>query len=94
MDKTVKEISEALSQNEILCQLAEECSELAQAALKMVRSNNGKAYKSREKCIDNLAEELEDVKICIDVLECKGVLSKQDQYREAKVTRWHRREVE
>lgn len=94
MDSRIKEISEALSQDEILYQLAEECSELAQAALKMARSNQGKAYKPREECIDNLVEEIEDVKLCIDVLERKDGLSKRDYYREKKVNRWYRREVE
>lgn len=56
-------IKKSLSVDEFLCQLAEECSELSQAALKYRRSVTGTnpTRKTKEDCWENLTEELADV---------------------------------
>lgn len=63
-------IAEHLGMNEILCQLAEEASELAQAALKMRRAYGGKnpTPKTIEECVRNLTEESADVDLCLCLL--------------------------
>lgn len=64
---TEKKISDYLPKNEILAQLAEEASELAQAALKLRRALDGKnpTPKSVEECEANLREEWADVDLSL-----------------------------
>lgn len=61
----------SLGEPAILEQLAEECSELAQAALKLARLERGEnpTPKSEEECVENLLEELGDVNLCMSVVE-------------------------
>lgn len=63
MDK----ISDYLSTGDLLCQLAEECSELAQAALKLKRAMEGTNPPQRSilECWDDLDEEIADVFLVI-----------------------------
>ena len=63
MDK----ISDYLSTSDLLCQLAEECSELAQAALKLKRATEGTnpTPKSERECWKSLEEEIADVDLVI-----------------------------
>lgn len=65
-----KKVSDILPKTEILAQLAEEASELAQAALKLRRALDGTnpTPKSVAECEANLTEEIADVTIAIDVL--------------------------
>lgn len=62
-----KKISDILTQTEILAQLAEEASELAQAALKLRRALDGTnpTPKSVEECLENIQEEMADVFVCL-----------------------------
>lgn len=62
-----KKISDILPKTEILAQLAEEASELAQAALKLRRALDGKnpTPKSVEECLENIQEEMADVFVCL-----------------------------
>lgn len=55
----------------MLEQTAEECSELAQACLKMARKLRGEnpTPKSTKEIADNLAEEVADVLICLEELK-------------------------
>ena len=55
----------------MLEQTAEECSELAQACLKMARKLRGEnpTPKSAKEIADNLAEEVADVLICLEELK-------------------------
>ena len=64
-----KKVSDILPKTEILAQLAEEASELAQAALKLRRALDGTnpTPKSVEECEMNLLEELADVKVAFTV---------------------------
>ena len=66
-----KKISDLLPQTEILAQLAEEASELAQAALKLRRALDGTnpTPKSIEECEENLAEEVGDVMVCLYAID-------------------------
>ena len=58
-----------------LIQLAEECSECSQAALKWVRAMNGDTPVSETEARSQLAEEIADVSVCITALS-NLVLSK------------------
>ena len=60
---------EKIGKPAMLEQTAEECVELAHACLKLARyyRNENKVYgKTKEELLDNLAEEMADVEICID----------------------------
>mgnify|MGYP002772278242 CR=1 FL=1 len=65
------EVIRSLGEPALLEQLAEECSELAQAALKMARLERGEnpTPKTEEECVENLLEELGDVNLCMSVVE-------------------------
>ena len=67
-----RKISEILHKTEILAQLAEKASELAQAALKLRRALDGTnpTPKSVEKCENALIEKYADVIGCISALNC------------------------
>lgn len=70
MTKELNFVADTLGEDELLCQLAEEASELAQAALKLRRAITkiNPTPKSEEECRDDLAEELADVSLCLDAL--------------------------
>ena len=59
-----------LGPEELLCQLAEEASELSQAALKLRKAITGKnpTPKTTEQCISNYIEELADIYLIIEYL--------------------------
>ncbi len=61
----IEYIASKLSNEELLCQLAEEASELAQAALKLRRASTGSnpTITSYYDAVDNLLEELADVRV-------------------------------
>lgn len=63
-------IIDCLPTEELLAQLAEEASELAQAALKLRRVENGTnpTRISKEDAIKNILEEIADVKLSIHLL--------------------------
>ena len=62
-----KKVSDILPKTEILAQLAEEASELAQAALKLRRALDGTnpTPKSVEECLENIQEEMANVFVCL-----------------------------
>ena len=64
------EVIRTLGEPALLEQLAEECSELAQAALKLARLERGEnpTPKTEEECVQALLEELADVDLCIGVI--------------------------
>lgn len=65
-------------------QLAEECTELAQAALKIVRMRNGEASHLKESDVmDNFIEEIADTSIMIDL-----VLENMNDEKIDAVCRW------
>lgn len=65
------EVIRTLGEPALLEQLAEECAELAQAALKMARLERGEnpTPKTEEECVQALLEELGDVNLCMSVVE-------------------------
>ena len=70
-------------------QLAEECAELAQAAVKMSRYLRGEnpPAKGIIELTKDLIEEATDVKICMDILHIEA----DPEIEERKYVRWHQR---
>lgn len=69
-EQDLNDILSALTPEELLAQLAEECGELSQAALKLVRARTGRNPTPRtvEECMANLTEEIADVILCISLV--------------------------
>lgn len=96
---TEKKISDYLPQTEILAQLAEEASELAQAALKLRRAldDSNPTPKTIPECWESLEEEIGDVMNCIDALLLENAqnyhafMSKCGEKAEPKMRRWKQR---
>lgn len=61
-------IIEKIGEPAVLEQLAEECSELAQAALKLTRKmrEENPTPKTESECLESLKEEMADVMLCMD----------------------------
>ena len=53
----------------MLRQLAEECTELAQACLKKVRAGKGETPMSEKEATDNMLEEMADVQVMFRIFE-------------------------
>lgn len=72
-DNTYKYITDRLTEDEILCQLAEEAAELAQAALKLRRAITGTnpTPTDKYKALANLLEEVVDVQNAINAFKYK-----------------------
>lgn len=88
-------IREMLPLAELMTQLAEEASELAQAALKYRRtlSNANPTPVTRRQAEDKLLEEIADVKLCLHVAGFEAVRHKISVNRTitAKAERWLKR---
>jgi NTP pyrophosphatase (non-canonical NTP hydrolase) len=91
----IEYIREQLSQEELLCQLAEEASELAQAALKLRRVYDGSNPTpiKRSEAFDNLKEEIADVELVLMVLGYDRSMLISEKYKrmDAKLIRWANR---
>ena len=90
----VRYIHNELGTEELLCQLAEECAELTQAALKLRRVYTGKnpTPVNLEQAIAGLLEEIADVRLCTETL----LLNDEDEAEiksttERKTERWANR---
>lgn len=83
-------IKAQLSPEVLLCQLAEEASELAQAALKLCRVLDGSnpTPKTMEEALDGLHEELSDVALVLETLELTPCGAEHEQRMEEKLQRW------
>ena len=95
MTDTIAYIQEMLSREELLVMLAEECSELSKAALKLRRVYNGDnpTPMTRADAYTNLVEEIADVTLVIEVL---GLNSVENLYNigkiwDEKLARWESR---
>jgi NTP pyrophosphatase (non-canonical NTP hydrolase) len=100
MSKKSNVIADKLGEEEILCQLSEECAELIQACLKYRRATKGLTPKTLDETKDNIIEELSDVLLNINQLvylfdkhedingSMKRIIS---DIREKKTDRWYRR---
>lgn len=88
-------IAEHLKDTELLAGLAEEASELAQAALKLRRAIDGTnpTPVTESEARDNLIEEIADVLFCMEMLgyDSKSVQRLTAAIREAKTPRWAKR---
>jgi len=72
----MNDIIDSIGLPAVLEQLAEECSELAQASLKYARLLRGEnpTPKTEEECRDALVEEMADVQLMIDLLTMSGII--------------------
>lgn len=86
-------IVEEIGTAAMLEQLAEECSELGKAALKMARiiRNDNPTPVTTEQAKENLSEEAGDVTTCIEMLQNARIFSISDKARNAKIERWKKR---
>jgi len=79
----------------VLEQLAEECSELAQASLKYARLLRGEnpTPKTEQECLEALTEEMADVELCTSTIANAGVTDYDTVIRIAtdKLARWRKR---
>ena len=92
MNKYAKYIRNKLSNQELLEQLAEECSELAKASLKMIRASGMSANITpitRREAYDNFIEEQNDVVSVLWVLTRDERYAYIDEY--PKYERWAKR---
>lgn len=82
-----------LGREELLCQLAEEASELAQAALKLRRVYNGKnpTPVTEKEALENLREEIADVWLAINSLEMNKDFMGYGKTMNKKTERWYNR---
>ena len=89
---TLRRIAGRLGPEEILCQCAEECSELAQAVLKMRRALGATPLtQSEARALIN--EEVADVLNCVEALEAISFVDRGQVARiqAGKLERWDRR---
>lgn len=90
----LKYIGENLTTKELLCQLAEECSELSKAALKLRRTLspcNNPTPVTYEEAISNFKEEVADIKLVLLVLDVKFDDSDIESICRRKTQRWANR---
>ena len=97
-DEIFKAISEKYGKEYILRQLAEECSELAQAALKYIRAFRKETPMRIDEAIEHLTEEIADVRLMIDAVST-SVLSWRDvddmqAIKVQKLERWKTRMID
>ena len=89
------DIMEQIGLPALLEQLAEECGELTQAALKLARLRRGDnpTPKTEEECLAALTEEIADVELCISILMLGGVVSDAEAWTMIcnKEDRWQKR---
>lgn len=72
------EVRDKYGEDYLLRQLAEECCELGQAALKMVRARNGETPVRETEAREKLIEELADVQVMVNAI-CTTMLSDEEQ---------------
>ena len=93
-----KEILDKYGEEYILRQLAEECNELAQAALKYIRAKRGETPMRVDEAVEHLMEEMADVEVVLDAI--RDVILTTDQINDvcgiaqAKLQRWISRMVD
>ena len=86
-------IRERIPTEELLAQLAEEATELAQAALKLRRKLDDRNPTPVPLTVawDNLAEEIADVRLCLRVLEFDDQEQQFTKRENKKLRRWAKR---
>jgi NTP pyrophosphatase (non-canonical NTP hydrolase) len=98
MKKEVEIVLTELSMDELLAQLAEECCELAHAALKLRRVYNGKnpTPVTKEEADAKVIEEFADVLLCVNMTGFDTVenFAKMGEITDNKLKRWAKRLTE
>lgn len=74
-----EKIMEKYGEEYMLRQLAEECAELAQAALKVIRAQKKETPMRIDEAMEHLMEEIADVEVMMDGV-CTGVLNAQQRW--------------
>jgi NTP pyrophosphatase (non-canonical NTP hydrolase) len=90
----MNDIIDSIGLPAVLEQLAEECSELAQASLKYARLLRGEnpTPKTEQECLEALTEEMADVELCNSLLTADHVdFDAVMELIEVKDKRWHER---
>lgn len=91
----MEKINDYLTTPDLLCQLAEEASELAQAALKLKRAMEGTnpTPMSVEECVENMDEEIADVSLLLYPRRStkREHMLAQSRVVQRKVERWLKR---
>lgn len=91
----MNDIIDSIGLPAMLEQLAEECSELAQASLKYARLLRGDnpTPKTEQECLEALTEEIADVELCISILMTADHVDFDAvmELIEVKDKRWHKR---
>lgn len=93
MNNNLHDIYEHDGDKDTLLGLAEECSELSAAALKLVRAIEGKTPKPKDICTQNFLEEFADLE-CMMVTIANAPwfrVDVVDEIYDAKVERWRKR---
>ena len=94
-EQALRTILYTLTTEELLAQLAEECAELSQAALKLIRARTGRnpTPRTAHECVESLAEEMADVALCMGlVADAYGLdVDWIEGIRDEKVARWAKR---
>lgn len=96
-EKTVKSVKnepdQTITLDELLRQTAEEATELAQSALKLLRALKGETPATKEQALENLTEEVADVKNCMLILEDNGLIERGEVFKiqARKMKRWGNR---
>lgn len=91
MEYRMECVKKLLGEDELLLQIAEECNELGQVALKLRRAKNGLTPVSVEEAHKKLLEEVADVVLCLDVLGFGEDLITILNIMDYKLTRWKAR---
>ena len=84
---TIRELPEKTR----LIQLAEESSELSQAALKTIRAMDGDTPVSESEALAHLIEEMADVSVCMTTLQDIAPLAQVGEIIAQKAQRWEDR---
>jgi len=91
----MNDIIDSIGLPAMLEQLAEECSELAQASLKYARLLRGEnpTPKTEAECLESLTEEIADVYLCMNLIMFAGVAGAEtvEHITAEKFARWKER---
>lgn len=87
------ELIQMIGEPAMLEMLAEECSELSQAALKLSRKKRGEnpTPKSEMECLAKVTEEAADVLCCLDQLGALIDMERVNAIKAQKLVRWNQR---
>lgn len=93
MRENIEKVRTMLDKPELLCQLAEECTELGKAALKLRRIMNGinPTPLTEEEARKNFTEEVSDIMAVLKVLDISVESEEIHGIQEYKFQRWVRR---